>query len=113
MRNGSLSPNPPRGSNWNSRCLCLTTCAQSWRESSRNWSTCWKAGRLKMTTHAKAEEHRTVYEGRIFRVDVDLVRLPTGGVVKREIIRHPGSVVIVPMPADTDIILVRQYRYAI
>jgi len=66
-----------------------------------------------MTTHAKAEEHRTVYDGRIFRVDLDQVRLPTGNLVKMEIIRHPGSVVIVPMPSNTEVILIRQYRYSI
>jgi ADP-ribose pyrophosphatase len=30
-----------------------------------------------------------------------------------EIIRHPGSVVLVPMPSPHEVILVRQYRYSI
>ena len=64
-------------------------------------------------THATAEEHRTVFEGRIFQLDVDRVRLPSGHTVTLEVIRHPGSVVIVPMPSATEVILIRQYRYSI
>jgi ADP-ribose pyrophosphatase len=65
------------------------------------------------TTHAIVEDHRTAYEGRIFQLDVDHVRLPTGHTVKMEVIRHPGSVVILPMPSATEVILIRQYRYSI
>ena len=63
--------------------------------------------------HATAEEHRTVYQGRIFQLDVDRVKLPSGPTVTLEVIRHPGSVVIVPMPSATEVILIRQYRYSI
>lgn len=65
------------------------------------------------TRTAKREERRTVYEGRIFRVDVDRVQLPSGHTVSMDIVRHPGSVVLIPMPAPDRIILVRQYRYTI
>lgn len=64
-------------------------------------------------THATAEEHRTVFEGRFFQLDVDRVQLPSGHTVTLEVIRHPGSVVIVPMPSATEVILIRQYRYSI
>ncbi len=30
-----------------------------------------------------------------------------------EMVRHPGSVVLLPMPADDEIVLIRQYRYSI
>ena len=56
---------------------------------------------------------RTVYTGRIFTVAVDRVRMPHGRVNDMEIIRHPISVVLVPMPDPTHVILVRQYRSAI
>lgn len=56
---------------------------------------------------------RTVYEGRIFTVQVESITLPKGGDLDAEIIRHPGSVVIVPVTGGGDIILVRQYRHAI
>jgi ADP-ribose pyrophosphatase len=56
---------------------------------------------------------RRVYEGRIFTVQVESITLPKGGALDAEIIRHPGSVVIVPVTGAGDIILVRQYRHAI
>jgi ADP-ribose pyrophosphatase len=62
---------------------------------------------------AKLEERRMIYEGRVFRVEVDRVQLPSGHTVNMEIVRHPGSVVLIPMPAPDRVILVRQYRYTI
>jgi ADP-ribose pyrophosphatase len=58
-------------------------------------------------------ESTTVFTGRIFNVNVDRVRLPHGREVRMEIVRHPGSVVLVPMPDADHVILVRQYRYAV
>ena len=58
-------------------------------------------------------EIRTVFEGRIFKVQVETITLPKGGELKAEIIRHPGSVVIIPTTDAGEIILVRQYRHAI
>jgi ADP-ribose pyrophosphatase len=58
-------------------------------------------------------EIRTIFHGRVFSVHVETVPLPTGGELQAEIIRHPGSVVIVPITARDEIILVRQYRPAI
>jgi ADP-ribose pyrophosphatase len=56
---------------------------------------------------------RNVYDGRIFDVVVETITLPKGGTLNAEIVRHPGSVVIVPVTATGDVILVRQYRHAI
>ena len=58
-------------------------------------------------------EIRTVFEGRIFKVQVETITLPRGGELKAEIVRHPGSVVIIPTTDAGEIILVRQYRHAI
>ena len=58
-------------------------------------------------------EIRTVYDGRIFKVRIETLVLPAGQEMKAEIVRHPGSVVIVPMTDAGDLILVRQYRPAI
>ncbi|MGH9194647.1 MAG: NUDIX hydrolase [Acidimicrobiia bacterium] len=55
----------------------------------------------------------TVFSGRIFEVSVNRTRLPNGRVVDIEVVRHPGSVVILPVPDPDHLILVRQYRYAI
>ena len=58
-------------------------------------------------------EIHTVYQGRIFTVQIETITLPKGGELKAEIIRHPGSVVIVPVTDAGEIVLVRQYRHAI
>ena len=55
----------------------------------------------------------TKYKGRVFSITVDEVRYPDGRVVKMECVRHPGSVVLLPMTARDRILLVRQYRYVV
>ncbi len=65
------------------------------------------------TTKATLEDRKTLYEGRIFKVEVDRVHLPSGRTVNMEIVRHPGSVVLLPMPSPDRVILIRQYRYTI
>jgi ADP-ribose pyrophosphatase len=62
---------------------------------------------------ARLESRRNIYSGRIFRLEVDRVRLPSGHTVDLEIVRHPGSVVMLPMPSRDEIVLIRQYRYSI
>ena len=59
------------------------------------------------------QQIRKIFEGRIFTVQVETITLPKGGRFDAEIIRHPGSVVLVPITSDGGIILVRQYRHAI
>ena len=56
---------------------------------------------------------RLVYEGRIFDVTVDKVALPHGRQADLEIVRHDGSVVLLPIADDGRVLLVRQYRYAV
>jgi ADP-ribose pyrophosphatase len=58
-------------------------------------------------------EIRRIHQGRIFTVQIETIRLPKGAELQVEIVRHPGSVVIIPVTADNEIILVRQYRHAI
>ncbi len=53
----------------------------------------------------------TVYEGRILDLEVDRVALPNGGEALREIVRHRGAVVVLPLLPDGRIVLVRQHRY--
>jgi ADP-ribose pyrophosphatase len=54
-----------------------------------------------------------IYNGRVFRVEIDRVTLPTGHTVDMELIRHAGSVVLLPIPEPGKIILIRQYRYTV
>jgi ADP-ribose pyrophosphatase len=65
------------------------------------------------TNDARVEQTRTIYEGRIFRLEVERVALPGGHVVDMELIRHPGSVVLLPQPSAGEIVLIKQYRHAI
>ena len=58
-------------------------------------------------------EIKRIHQGRIFTVQIETVTLPNGHDLHAEVIRHPGSVVIVPMTDDGEILLVRQYRHAI
>lgn len=67
-----------------------------------------------MTDRPATRRSRTViHEGHIFRVEIDRVTLPNGHTIDMEIVRHPGSVVLLPVPEPGKIILIRQYRYAI
>ena len=50
------------------------------------------------------------YEGRVWRVVTDTIRLPDGTVVERDIVDHPGAVGVVALDADDHVLLIRQYR---
>jgi ADP-ribose pyrophosphatase len=56
---------------------------------------------------------RKAFEGRIFTVNVESITLPGGRPLEAEIVRHPGSVVLIPLTASGEIVLVRQYRHPI
>lgn len=58
-----------------------------------------------------------LYEGKIFKLDLDRVRFPDGSEGEMAIVRHPGASAIVPFLSDPDgedpdLLLLRQYRYA-
>jgi len=53
-----------------------------------------------------------IYEGPVFAIRRDEVIEPTGVRAVREMIEHPGSVVVLPVLPDGRIVLIRQYRYA-
>src|SRR5262245_5356364 len=54
-----------------------------------------------------------VFDGKVFDVDRDEVTLPHGRTVKMDIVRHPKSVVLVPIPETGHVTLIRQYRHAV
>jgi len=58
---------------------------------------------------------RVAFRGPVFHVTSDIVREPTGIEVRRDIVRHPGSVVILVVDdsgREPRLLLERQYRYA-
>lgn len=60
-----------------------------------------------------ATESTLQFAGRIFTVTRDRVLLPHGVETTLDVVRHRGSVVLIPMPDPSSVILVRQYRHAI
>jgi ADP-ribose pyrophosphatase len=54
-----------------------------------------------------------IFDGKVFDVDRDRVRMPNGREVTVDIVRHPRSVVLLPVPEPRHIILIRQFRYAV
>ena len=54
-----------------------------------------------------------VFAGSVFRAECDRVVLPDGKAARREVVRHPGAAVIAPLPDESTILLVRQFRYAL
>lgn len=57
-------------------------------------------------------QNRIRFDGRVFQVEEQLVRLQDGSTASREIVRHSGGAAIVAVDAQQCVILVRQYRKA-
>jgi ADP-ribose pyrophosphatase len=53
-----------------------------------------------------------VYQGKVFGVRRDEVVEPNGVRAVREVITHPGSVVVLPVLEDGQVVMIRQYRHA-
>lgn len=56
-------------------------------------------------------ERRDVFDGRIFSVHVDKVRLPDGSVSTREVVEHGGGVAVLALDERNNVLTVTQYRY--
>ncbi len=54
---------------------------------------------------------KLVYDGGLLKVYYDTVELVNGRTAWREVIRHPGAVVMVPVDDAGNVYLVRQFRY--
>jgi ADP-ribose pyrophosphatase len=61
---------------------------------------------------ARVLSSKVLFRGRVFTLKRDRVAEPGGVVTTREIIAHPGSVVVLPVLSDGRIVLIRQYRHA-
>ena len=53
----------------------------------------------------------TVFSGRVFDIEVDDVEYPSGRPSVREVARHSGGAVILPVLPDGRIVMIRQHRY--
>jgi ADP-ribose pyrophosphatase len=54
----------------------------------------------------------TILQGRAFKIRRDYLRTPDGRETRLEIIEHGGSVVLIPIDDDGNLLFVRQYRHA-
>lgn len=61
---------------------------------------------------ARLLNRRRIFEGRLVTLDVDRIVEPSGKEVEREVLRHPGAAVVLPVTRNRNVVLIRQYRYA-
>ena|SRR5688572_30400268 len=62
--------------------------------------------------YVKVLKSTDVYSGRNFHIKRVNVRWPNGKISSLDILVHPGSVIIIPIDDDGNILFVRQYRHA-
>ncbi len=56
---------------------------------------------------------KEVFRGKLLKLTASEVKLPDKNVTEREVVSHPGAVAIVPMTSRNEVVMVRQYRFAI
>ena len=64
------------------------------------------------SAEVKVLRSEMVYQGKVFGVRRDEIVEPGGVHATREVVTHPGSVVVLPVLPDGRILLIQQYRYA-
>ncbi len=64
---------------------------------------------MDLTEHCISSE--IMAKGDLLTVKRDAVRLPNGNTSQREYVMHPGAVVVVPILANGNVVLERQFRY--
>jgi ADP-ribose pyrophosphatase len=67
----------------------------------------------KRKASAKVLSSKIVFKGRVFGVRREEVIEPGGVAATREIVTHPGSVVVLPVFPDGRILMIRQYRHSV
>jgi ADP-ribose pyrophosphatase len=68
--------------------------------------------RKKKRSEVRVLSGKDVFRGHVFKVRCEHVVEPNGIEASREIVVHPGSVVVLPAFPDGRILLIRQYRHA-
>ena len=68
---------------------------------------------MKSTDRPRVLSSKSVYQGRVVQLRVDRVEEPGGVIAEREIVDHAGSVVVLPILPDGQVLLVQQYRHAV
>ncbi len=58
-------------------------------------------------------QQKQLAAGKAFTVNEEIVLLPTGSQAVRTVVRHSGSVLILPVLPDGRLLVIRQYRHAL
>lgn len=66
-----------------------------------------------MNLEEKTVSSQLIFDGRVVHLYKDTVQLPNGAESVREYVRHIGAVCVLPLTDEGDVILERQYRYAV
>ena len=64
-----------------------------------------------MNLTEKQLDSERLYDGKIVKLYRDRVELPNGKEAFREVVRHPGGVIILPIDNEGNVRMVRQFRY--
>jgi ADP-ribose pyrophosphatase len=62
---------------------------------------------------AEVLSSNVLHRHRIFTIVEQALRLPSGRTVVRQVVNHPGAVVIIPQLEDGRLVLIDQYRFAV
>lgn len=62
---------------------------------------------------AETTQSETIYKGRVVTLQRDTITEPGGQPYVREVVVHPGAIVIVPVDAAGRLLLVRQWRHPV
>jgi ADP-ribose pyrophosphatase len=65
-----------------------------------------------MPEHPSLVSSTVTYKGRLFDIELDELKMENGVIARREILKHPGAVAMVPVAGDGRLLLVTQYRHA-
>src|ERR1700733_2260988 len=64
-------------------------------------------------TTARVLDSKVLYSGPVFGVSRDRVIEPGGVEATRDVVTHSGSVVVMPIFPNGDVLLIRQYRHSV
>jgi ADP-ribose pyrophosphatase len=53
----------------------------------------------------------TLHVGRVLALRLDQVEMPGGRTANREVLEHPGSVIVLPLFDDASVVMIDQYRH--
>lgn len=69
-----------------------------------------KSSKAKKKPAFRVVSRKTVFRGYVSKLDVLKIKTASGRNLERELIRHPGAVVIIPILKDGRLILIKQLR---